>query len=82
MARRVYDIYLYVAMHYGAVLGIYGYSSFSLYVVAVHNAVGHFFVGSENAALIEESVYQRGFACVYVGYHSDIDYLLLWLHIC
>ena len=56
MPRSVHDVYLYIVMHYGTVLGVYGYSSFSLDIVAVHYAVHHFLVGAENSALIEESV--------------------------
>ena len=58
MTRCVHNIYFYVAMHYGTVLGVDGDSSFSLYVIAVHYTVNNFLVGTEHSALVEKSVYK------------------------
>ena len=51
-------------------------SAFSLQIVGVHNAIGEFFVGAENAALTEHGVHQRGLSMVYVRNNSDVSNLV------
>ena len=56
MSRSVDDVDFGISVHYGTVLGINCNSSFSLYVIAVHDTVDYSLVVSEYTALIEECI--------------------------
>ena len=58
MSRRIHYIDLYVVVHHGAVLGIYRDTSFSFYIIAVHDTVHHLLVVPEHTALIQERIHQ------------------------
>ena len=61
---------------HGAVLGQDGDAALALDVVAVHHALGDFFVLAEGAALAQQLVHQRGLAMVDVGDDGDVADLL------
>jgi len=46
----------------------------ALQVVRIHHAVGHFLIGSENAALAQHGVHKRRLAMVHVGNDGDVAY--------
>ena len=54
------------------VLGENRDAALALQLVRVHHALGHFFVGAEDAALPEHGVDQRGFAVVDVRNDGDV----------
>ena len=73
-ARQVKDVYK------RQVLGVYGYPSFPLYIIAVHYAVHHLLVVPEDSALVQERIDQRRLSRVYVSYNRDVYYLLFFRH--
>ena len=81
MSRCIDNINFHIIMHHRTILRIDRDASFSLYSVAVHNAVDHFFVFTKNAALIQKRVYQRRFAGVDMSDDSYIDYLFSFFHL-
>ena len=80
MARGIHNVNLDIIMHNGAVFGIDGDPTLSLQIIAVHNAVNHFLVISENAALVQQRVDQRRFTRVNVGDNRNIDNWLFFFH--
>jgi len=66
MARRVYDIYLYVMPAYRRVLGKDRYTPLALQFPRVHYALHDGLIGSEYAALAQHLIYKRRFAVVNV----------------
>ena len=54
-------------------LGEDGDAALALEVVGVHDALGDFFIGAEDAALTEHGVDQRGLAVVDVSDDRDIS---------
>ena len=81
MSRCVYDVDLHVIVHDGAVLRIDGDTALAFDRVAVHNALHDLFVVAEYSALVEECVYQCGFAGIDVCDDGDVDDLLCLSHL-
>ena len=75
MAWRVDDIDLYTFIKYCGILRKDRDTALSLNVIGVHDALHHFLVGAEHAALAQKLIHQSGLAVVYMGndrYVSDI----------
>ena len=72
VAGGVEDVDAHILPLHGAVLGGDGDAAFTFQLHAVHDAVVHFLVGAEHAALLEEGVDQGGLAVVDVGDDGDI----------
>ena len=81
MSRGIHDIDLYAVVDDGTVLGIDGDAALTFQVIAVHDAVHHFFIGAEHIALAQEGIHQRGFSGIDVGDDRDIDDLFFFTHV-
>ena len=72
VAGGVEDVDAHILPLHGAVLGRDGDAAFTFQLHAVHDAVVHFLVGAEHAALLEKGVDEGGLTVVNVGNDSDI----------
>ena len=76
MARGVDDVDPDPPVVDGGVLGHDGDPLLALEVDRVHHALGHVFVGAEDAALPEHRVHQRGLAVVDVGDDGEVAHVV------
>ena len=72
VAGGIHDVDLHVLVVDGRVLGQDGDAALLFQIVAVHDAVGDLLVLTENAALLEHFVDQRGLAVVDVRNDGDV----------
>src|SRR5262249_49182431 len=72
VSRGVNNIDLHAMIGDGGVLGQDGDPPLALLVVGVHNQFADLLILSENVALLEQTVNQRGFAVVDMRDNSDI----------
>ena len=77
VAGRIDDVDLDAVVADAGGLGENGDAALALQVVRVHDALGDFFVGAENAALPEHGVDQRGLAVVDVRDDGDVANLVV-----
>ncbi len=75
MARGIDDIDLRILIKYGRVLGQDGDAPLPLDIVGIHNALCHFLIGPEHAALLQKLVYQSGLAMVNMGNDCNISHI-------
>src|ERR1700728_2509529 len=72
VTERIDDVDLGSVVTDAGVLGENGDAALALEVVGIHDAVGHFFVGAEDAALAQHGVDERGFAVIDVRNDGDV----------
>ena len=78
VARGIYDIDFHrlagngVRNGNGGVLGQNGDAAFTLEVIRVHYALGHLLIVTKGVRLAQETIHQRGFAVVNVGYDGNV----------
>jgi len=78
MPRGVDDVDLVALVRDRAVLRINGDASFTLQIIAVHDAINNLFIVLEHMALLQKRIDQRGLSGVNVRDYSDIDNLLIF----
>ena len=80
MAWGINDVDLDSLPGDGAVLGSNRDAALAFEVPVIHNAVGNFLVGSENATLFKKRIHKGGLTVVDMGYNSHIAKFLV-LHL-
>ena len=72
MAGRVQNIDLGAIVHHCRIFRQNGDTAFPFQIVRIHHAFRHLFIGAENMALLQHSIYQCGFAMIDMGDDRNI----------
>ena len=72
MARRIYDIDLYVVIKNRRVFGKNRDAALALQLIGIHHALDDLFIGAESAALAKHGVDERRFTVINVRDNGDV----------